>query len=272
MLSPSLANSPTQSTSGGWGNAPVVNAAISRRRRRQNRINPASPMPDGLPRAIIGVRDSTPLSKCAATCHNAAGAAVCPDLATTCQCTNANFRSDFLSCVQGECQAAELDNAQQFVAGLCGTVSLSAKPTATVPFLPTNPNADINEPSHTSIALSNSSSSARNVSSSSSAGESITATPSHPRSDFSGNWIPKHRLNPDGARKWGASRGYSGVRCDRRPHYRSRHLRVVVDPKTKSADSRTQGPSTIPRISVASSTCSADAESVHNQSCCCDGC
>ncbi|KAF8139174.1 hypothetical protein K438DRAFT_1880539 [Mycena galopus ATCC 62051] len=106
-------------------------------------------MPDGLPRAIIGVRDSTPLSKCAATCHNAAGAAVCPDLATTCQCTNANFRSDFLSCVQGECQAAELDNAQQFVAGLCGTVSLSAKPTATVPFLPTNPNADINEPSHT---------------------------------------------------------------------------------------------------------------------------
>ncbi|KAJ7880080.1 hypothetical protein B0H13DRAFT_2345777 [Mycena leptocephala] len=104
------------------------------------------------------------LSKCAATCHNAAGAAVCPDLATTCQCTNANFRSDFLSCVQGECQAAELDNAQLFVASLCGTVSLTAKSTATVPFLPTNANADVNEPSHTSVSLSSPSASARNTS------------------------------------------------------------------------------------------------------------
>ncbi|KAJ7892429.1 hypothetical protein B0H13DRAFT_1886772 [Mycena leptocephala] len=76
------------------------------------------------------------------------------DLATTCQCTNANFRSDFLSCVQGECQAAELDNAQQFVAGLCGAVSLTAKSTATVPFLPTNTNTDVNEPSHTSASVS----------------------------------------------------------------------------------------------------------------------
>ncbi|KAJ7912637.1 hypothetical protein B0H13DRAFT_2271443 [Mycena leptocephala] len=85
------------------------------------------------------------------------GAAVCPDLATTCQCTNANFRSDFLSCVQGECQAAELDNAQQFVASLCGTVSLTAKSTTTVPFLPTNANADVHEPSHTSSSASNTS-------------------------------------------------------------------------------------------------------------------
>ncbi|KAJ7797985.1 hypothetical protein B0H14DRAFT_3886742 [Mycena olivaceomarginata] len=66
--------------------------------------------------------------------------------------------------VQGECQTAELDNAQQFVASLCGTVSLTAKPTATIPFLPTNANADINGPSHTSVSLSSSSSSAKNTS------------------------------------------------------------------------------------------------------------
>ncbi|KAJ6566200.1 hypothetical protein B0H19DRAFT_1066529 [Mycena capillaripes] len=155
MLPQSLASLSTQSSS-------------NRRQRRQKRLNSARLM-EGLPGTIVTTRDST-LSKCAATCHNAAGAAVCPDLATTCQCTNANFRSDFLSCVQGECQAAELDNVQKFVTGLCGTVSLTAKPTATVPFLPINANADINEPSHTS-------SSARNVNSS--PGEDITATYSH---------------------------------------------------------------------------------------------
>ncbi|KAJ7212791.1 hypothetical protein C8J57DRAFT_300401 [Mycena rebaudengoi] len=128
---------------------------------------------EGLPWTIFTTRDST-LSKCAATCHIAAGAAVCPDLATTCQCTNANFRSDFLSCVQGECQAAELDNAQQFVASLCGTVSLTAKPTATVPFLPTNANADINKPSHASVSLSTSSSSARNETGSPNTGSTQT--------------------------------------------------------------------------------------------------
>ncbi|KAJ7926452.1 hypothetical protein B0H13DRAFT_1862285 [Mycena leptocephala] len=138
MLPPSLVSPLTQSPS-------------TRRQRRQRRLNSASLM-KALPGTILTTRDSM-LSKCAATCHNAAGAAVCPDLATTCQCTNANFRSDFLSCVQGECQAAELDNPQQFVASLCGTVSLTAKPTATVPFLPTNANVDINEPSHTSPGI-----------------------------------------------------------------------------------------------------------------------
>ncbi|KAJ7911979.1 hypothetical protein B0H13DRAFT_2327835 [Mycena leptocephala] len=122
---------------------------------------------EALPGTIVTTRGST-LSKCAATCHNAAGAAVCPDLATTCQCTNANFRSDFLSCVQGECQAAELDNAQQFVTSLSlspfrlagasppltSYFSLTAKSTATVPFLPTNTNTDVNEPSHTTVSLS----------------------------------------------------------------------------------------------------------------------
>ncbi|KAJ6470315.1 hypothetical protein C8R45DRAFT_1015387 [Mycena sanguinolenta] len=150
MPPPPLASSSTQSPS-------------DRRQRRQRRPNSASLMAR-LPGNIVTARDST-LSKCAATCHNAAGAAVCPDLATTCQCTNANFRSDFLSCVEGECQAAELGNAQQFLAGLsCGTVSLTTKPTSTVPFLPTNANADINEPSHTSVTPSSSSSSVRNTS------------------------------------------------------------------------------------------------------------
>ncbi|KAJ7870410.1 hypothetical protein B0H13DRAFT_2556354 [Mycena leptocephala] len=43
-------------------------------------------------------------------------------------------------------------------------LSLTAKSTATVPFLPTNANADVNEPSHTSVSLSSLSSSARNTS------------------------------------------------------------------------------------------------------------
>ncbi|KAJ6471485.1 hypothetical protein C8R45DRAFT_1014514 [Mycena sanguinolenta] len=117
----------------------------NKRRHKKQRIDSASPM-EGLSPTIgsLGKRASA-LTPCAVTCHNAAGAAVCPDLATTCQCTNANFQFDFLSCVQGECQAGELGSAQQFLTGLCGTTSPNSKPTATTPFLPTNPKADIDE-------------------------------------------------------------------------------------------------------------------------------
>ncbi|KAF7372723.1 CFEM domain-containing protein [Mycena sanguinolenta] len=117
---------------------------------------------------IVNVRD-TSLSKCAATCHIAAGKAVCPDLATTCQCGNANFRFDFLSCVQGECQASEVASVDQFFVGICGSGSLNAKPTATTAFLPTNANADINEPPNTS-------SSSRTIASSGTSGVTVTSS------------------------------------------------------------------------------------------------
>ncbi|KAJ7441019.1 hypothetical protein B0H11DRAFT_1933167 [Mycena galericulata] len=249
MLSPSLASPLTQSPS-------------NRRQHRQRRLNFASLL-EGLPGTIVTTRDST-LSKCAATCHNAAGAAVCPswylliDAVIWPPPASAPMRTSvptfYHACkvngVQGECQAAEFDNAQQFVASLCGNgtgtptegdatrslvtvtvanlgnpninflpvcdfrkmsryfvgdgghrdsdppvrsatrrarrdrdrrlpthpyISLTSKPTATVPFLPTNPNADINEPSHTSgsVSLSSPSLSTRNVSYS--PGENITA-------------------------------------------------------------------------------------------------
>ncbi|KAF7373960.1 hypothetical protein MSAN_00608500 [Mycena sanguinolenta] len=78
---------------------------------------------EDLPRTTVGVhkRALPTLSKCATNCHNEAGAAECPDLATDCQCTNASFQSTFLSCVQTECPATDLDTAQQFLASLCGT-------------------------------------------------------------------------------------------------------------------------------------------------------
>ncbi|KAF7366138.1 CFEM domain-containing protein [Mycena venus] len=92
---------------------------------------------------------SDPISPCADTCFFAAAAAVAgcgnpsPDI--NCVCTNADFQFKWISCVQAECQAAELDKVDQWLAEECGAQSLSitGKPTATTPFLPSNSNADI---------------------------------------------------------------------------------------------------------------------------------
>ncbi|KAJ6448148.1 hypothetical protein C8R45DRAFT_1224759 [Mycena sanguinolenta] len=79
-----------------------------------------------------------------------------PDPASICQCIDANFPFDFLSCVQGECQAAEVNSAYHFLASECGAAFLSATDTDTTPFLPSNPNADINKPLQTTCVHSHS--------------------------------------------------------------------------------------------------------------------
>ncbi|KAJ6456901.1 hypothetical protein C8R45DRAFT_1033798 [Mycena sanguinolenta] len=65
------------------------------------------------------------LSLCANNCLVTAAALACTEnlgsAFLSCICTNANLRFDLLSCVQGECQAPELENAQQFLASNCGT-------------------------------------------------------------------------------------------------------------------------------------------------------
>ncbi|KAF7372808.1 CFEM domain-containing protein [Mycena sanguinolenta] len=147
VLSPSLANYPMQ----------------SKRRHQQRFINPASPMRGytsalPLPGSASQRRQLTPLSPCAMSCTMAAAAAENCNLAErSCLCNNADFQFKAKSCIQGECQPAELDDAQQLLSSECGPASPTAAPTATTPFLPANTNADINEttnplPNSTSIS------------------------------------------------------------------------------------------------------------------------
>ncbi|KAJ7930980.1 hypothetical protein B0H13DRAFT_1858214 [Mycena leptocephala] len=128
-----------------------------------------------LPGTIVTTRDSM-LSKCAATCHNAAGLQFVPIWPPP---ASAPMRTSVPTFYHA-CKANARPRSSITRNNLWLVFSLTAKPTATVPFLPTNANVDINEPSHT-----------RNP---------------RPRSDFSGNWIPKHRLNPDREQKRGTGR------------------------------------------------------------------
>ncbi|KAF7372826.1 hypothetical protein MSAN_00488600 [Mycena sanguinolenta] len=123
-----------------------------------------------LPATIVGVHKRGPLhtlTPCASTCHDEAMAAGCTP---GCQCVGAEFQFRWFSCMQGECQAAELDSAHQYLKQNCGTVSPTGTPTATTSFLPPNAQADINDSTQTAAPTS---SSARNTSSS---GGSLTAT------------------------------------------------------------------------------------------------
>ncbi|KAF7304106.1 CFEM domain-containing protein [Mycena indigotica] len=63
----------------------------------------------------------------------------------TCACTNADFQFKATSCMQGECKAEELSAAVGIQQAQCSALSLSATapPTATTPFLPSNSAADI---------------------------------------------------------------------------------------------------------------------------------
>ncbi|KAF7353542.1 hypothetical protein MSAN_01544000 [Mycena sanguinolenta] len=94
------------------------------------------------------------LSPCAQTCFDATLNIIC--LACN-YCTDVNFLAKMFSCVQGECQAAELDQAHQDIEVFCSTgclagvqlflirpilVSATGKVTASTPFLPSNSNAD----------------------------------------------------------------------------------------------------------------------------------
>ncbi|KAF7372873.1 hypothetical protein MSAN_00493400 [Mycena sanguinolenta] len=97
--------------------------------------------------SVTSVAPGPTLSLCAQTCLSAAdeATAACPVVLAGCvPCDNTNNTlSDLFSCVQGECQAAELSDARQYVASVCG-IRISSLSTATIPFLPSNSNADIN--------------------------------------------------------------------------------------------------------------------------------
>ncbi|KAJ7860302.1 hypothetical protein B0H13DRAFT_2355692 [Mycena leptocephala] len=92
---------------------------------------------------VFGVREGgLQLTPCAETCLDAAEAAEC-DGTQICLCTNADFQFKWFSCVQAECQAAELDSAHKWLESGCADFPVSTKPTETTPFLPSNSNADI---------------------------------------------------------------------------------------------------------------------------------
>ncbi|KAJ7318551.1 hypothetical protein DFH08DRAFT_892223 [Mycena albidolilacea] len=91
------------------------------------------------------------LGPCALTCiTDAAAATECNILGNlTCVCTNPDFQFKSMSCIQSECQAAELGaaiGAQQQQCGGAGsstTLSVTGTPSATNPFLPSNSASDI---------------------------------------------------------------------------------------------------------------------------------
>ncbi|KAJ6471479.1 hypothetical protein C8R45DRAFT_1078285 [Mycena sanguinolenta] len=89
--------------------------------------------------AVLGHVNLVP---CASTCIDAVDS-LYPTCDQLCMCTDANVQFSFFSCVQGECQATDLDNAHAWLDSGCISLSLTNTPTATAPFLPANSNADI---------------------------------------------------------------------------------------------------------------------------------
>ncbi|KAF8212813.1 hypothetical protein K438DRAFT_1957410 [Mycena galopus ATCC 62051] len=91
---------------------------------------------------------------CAQTCLGAAAnvtGCVSP-LNITCVCTNADFQFKAESCLLLECQPIELSGAILVQYGLCGATTATVSPTATAPFTPPNPNADISSTSSVSAS------------------------------------------------------------------------------------------------------------------------
>ncbi|KAJ7510577.1 hypothetical protein B0H11DRAFT_2269196 [Mycena galericulata] len=80
------------------------------------------------------------LSNCALACISAAAA---DSTNLTCVCTDANFQAKCASCLKAECQAADAGPALALQKRECGTTSATAAPSATAPFTPSNPAADI---------------------------------------------------------------------------------------------------------------------------------
>ncbi|KAJ6448141.1 hypothetical protein C8R45DRAFT_948133, partial [Mycena sanguinolenta] len=104
------------------------------------------------PPTIVGVRRKQlpTLSPCAWIWHDAAVAAGCT---SGCMCVGANFQFRWFSCMQGECQAAELDTVHQYLNVTCGTLSPAGPPMATTSFLPPNSHVDIHDPTQTVYVL-----------------------------------------------------------------------------------------------------------------------
>ncbi|KAJ7342399.1 hypothetical protein DFH08DRAFT_874191 [Mycena albidolilacea] len=90
---------------------------------------------------------SAVLTPCVLGCLTAAANATeCGSPANlTCACTNADFQFKSSSCLQAECLASELGAAVGLQKQQCGALALSATaaPSATAPFTPSNPAADI---------------------------------------------------------------------------------------------------------------------------------
>ncbi|KAJ7080706.1 hypothetical protein C8R44DRAFT_992410 [Mycena epipterygia] len=90
---------------------------------------------------------ATGLTSCALTCitEAAKNSSCLTPTNVTCVCTDPNFQAKAATCLQGECKAADSEGALALQKQQCGAASLSATavPTATAPFLPSNSDADI---------------------------------------------------------------------------------------------------------------------------------
>ncbi|KAF7372891.1 hypothetical protein MSAN_00495300 [Mycena sanguinolenta] len=98
---------------------------------------------EGQHRSILRIHKTITVAPCVTTCLESVLAAFCPDCDF---CTDVNLQFEWLSCIQNECQALELNSTRQFVASECGTASPSTTPRKTGAFVPINSNTAINEP------------------------------------------------------------------------------------------------------------------------------
>ncbi|KAF7326981.1 hypothetical protein MSAN_02491900 [Mycena sanguinolenta] len=86
---------------------------------------------EGQHRSILRIHKTITVAPCVTTCLESVLAAFCPDCDF---CTDVNLQFEWLSCIQNECQALELNSTRQFVA---------RRPARSVPI---NSNTAINEP------------------------------------------------------------------------------------------------------------------------------
>ncbi|KAJ7085050.1 hypothetical protein C8R44DRAFT_893984 [Mycena epipterygia] len=126
------------------------------------------------------------LSPCALNCITlAALGSSCLSLSnTTCICTDVNFQAMASSCLMNECQAPESGPAFALQSQECSAASLTstAMPTATAPFIPPNPAADIS-----SSAMSGASGAASGASSGAPGASGASSGASGPSSSGNGS-------------------------------------------------------------------------------------
>ncbi|KAJ6467861.1 hypothetical protein C8R45DRAFT_474695 [Mycena sanguinolenta] len=160
------------------------------------------------PIAVFETRQSTPptLSPCALTCQGAAShAASCTT--SVCSCTNAVYQAMYFSCVRGECQPAELEDAVDQLSDNCGSLGPTSGAILTTPFLPPNTNADIGNTSQTSSTAHSESSSFTGVPTSTTTSAPNPSAPTHSQSSPSNSETSK--TNTNSVKSSAASKGSS---------------------------------------------------------------
>ncbi|KAF7343537.1 hypothetical protein MSAN_01974200 [Mycena sanguinolenta] len=176
----------------------LVSFAVAKSTSSPNSVKSAISTASAQASAPSASASAASLSPCALACITDAAAASPCNVPTnlTCVCTDPNFRDMSNSCLTDECLPSEVGVALGLQAAECGPLSLSATaaPTATGPFTPANPFADISSgSSSTASGLASgpgSSSPSAAPSSASGSGSSSPSTASGPPSGSGSSPFP----------------------------------------------------------------------------------